>query len=229
MEPDSDLSMHDSMQACLLHWTGGSSPDLLCQQSASSKVCCAAGSLICMTARSYTLQHEWHAAQAWEELAGLRAPGSGCTMDLRSRPAAARAWARLGACSLLSACEARCVPAKHLCIGSHSFCKRCGLLTQAGESKPASQCSMNFNSGPAAAPAWGRLGACGLLSVEHSCKHLLLCRGQRSAGLPDFVPHALALGDDEIAAGASQHKHCPPLLTAWLTGRSSQGQEPPEL
>ena len=51
----------------------------------------------------------------------------------------------------------------------------------------------------------------------------VICRGHRSAGLADFVPHALVLGDDEVAAGAAAHKHIPPLLTAWLTGNSRQG------
>ena len=40
--------------------------------------------------------------------------------------------------------------------------------------------------------------------------------------MPDFVMHTLALGDDEIAQGAAQHKGCPPLLMAWLGGRSSE-------
>ena len=47
------------------------------------------------------------AGQAWEELAALRAPESGCTMDLRSRDAAVRAWARLAASGLLPCLDSR--------------------------------------------------------------------------------------------------------------------------
>ena len=47
------------------------------------------------------------AGQAWEELAALRAPESGCTMDLRSRDAAVRAWARLAASGLLPCLDPR--------------------------------------------------------------------------------------------------------------------------
>ena len=47
------------------------------------------------------------AGQAWEELAALRAPESGCTMDLRSRDAAVRAWAGLAAAGLLPCLDPR--------------------------------------------------------------------------------------------------------------------------